>query len=58
MKYKDLTIDQRISLKGEFQTNPILVNYKAIMLFWNFIIAVDYFLSDDITPLYQTLLIG
>jgi hypothetical protein len=48
IKYIDLTIDQRISLKGEFETSPIYTNYKAIMLLWNFVVAVEYFLNDDI----------
>jgi hypothetical protein len=56
MKYKDLTLDQRISLKGEFKTNPICENYKAIMLLWNFVKAVEYFLNDDISILKVDLL--
>jgi len=51
MEYIDLTLDQRISLKGEFKTNPKCINYKAVMVFWNFKIAVEYFLNDDITIL-------
>lgn len=50
-KYSDLSLDQKISLKGEFQTNPALVNYKAVMLLFGFISAVDYFLDDDIDKL-------
>jgi len=56
MIYKDLTLDQRISLKGEFKTNPKLYQYYAIMILWNFVTAVEYFLSDDdIEILYRYL---
>ncbi len=51
MKYTDLTIDQRIGLKGEFATNPECVNYKAVMALWGFVIAIEYFLNDDISIL-------
>ena len=51
MNYKDLTLDQKISLKGEFETNPVCYQYKTIMLLWNFVKAVDYFLTDDISLL-------
>lgn len=53
MKYTDLTIDQRIGLKGQFETNPKMVNYKVVWLLWDFIIAVEYFLNDDINVLYS-----
>ena len=46
-KYFDLTLDQRISLKGEFETNPDCIGYKAIMCLWSFIDAIEYFLNDD-----------
>jgi len=51
MKYNDLTLDQRISLKGEFETNPDCVCYKAVMVFWGFVDAVEYFFNDDISIL-------
>lgn len=51
MKYTDLTIHQRISLKGFFQTDKNLVNYRAVMLLWNFKTAVEYFLNDELNPL-------
>lgn len=51
MKYTDLTLDQRISLKGEFQTNPGCECYKAVMLFWGFVKAIEYFLNDDVSVL-------
>ncbi len=51
MKYTDLTLDQRISLKGEFQVNPKCINYRMVMLLWGFIEAVEYFLNDDLSIL-------
>lgn len=51
MKYTDLTLHQRISLKGEFQTNPKCKNYYAIMVLWGFIKAIEYFLNDDLSIL-------
>ncbi len=51
MKYTDLTLDQRISLKGEFQVNPECINYRMVMLLWGFIEAVEYFLNDDLSIL-------
>jgi len=51
MKYSDLTLDQKIGLKDEFQTNPVCTNYRAIMILWNFVIAIEYFLNDDISKL-------
>ena len=51
MKYTDLTIDQRISLKGYFQTDIQCQNYKLVWMFWGFIKAVEYFLNDDINEL-------
>ena len=51
MKYNELTVDQKISLKGEFEKNPKCENYKVIMIMWNFVIAIEYFLNDDISIL-------
>ncbi len=51
MKYSDLTLNQRISLKGEFHTNPDCINYKAVMILWDFVKAVEYFLNDDVSIL-------
>jgi hypothetical protein len=51
-----LTLDQRIGLKGEFETNKECAPYKVIMKLWNFIIAVEYFLNDDLsilTPVWR-----
>lgn len=53
MDYFDLTLDQRISLKGEFETNVECHCYRAIMVIWNFVKAVNYFLSDDVKPLLE-----
>jgi len=51
MKYSELTLDQRISLKGEFEINPELGCYKAVMILWGFIEAVEFFLNDDLSVL-------
>lgn len=50
MKYEDLTIHQRISLKGFFFTEPGLANCKMIMIFWGFREAVNYFLDPECLP--------
>jgi len=52
MKYKDLTLNQRISLKGIFETDALCYQYKAIMALWNFVIAIEYFLNEDTSILY------
>jgi hypothetical protein len=49
MKYTDLTLNQRISLKGYFQTEEGLERYNAIMVLWGFVKAVEYFLNDDLS---------
>lgn len=51
MRYIDLTLHQRISLKGEFKTDPALEIYGIIMLLWDFVKAVEYFLNDDLSIL-------
>ena len=51
MKYTDLTLDQRIGLKGVFKTDPEFSQYGVIMLMWGFVKAVEYFLNDDISIL-------
>jgi len=51
MKYSELTLDQRITLKGFFQTDKELSCYWAIMIFWDFVKAVEYFLNNDINIL-------
>lgn len=55
MKYSDLTINQRISLKGYFESDKTLLPYKAIWMLWNFKIAVEYFLNGDINSLCHNL---
>lgn len=51
MKYEQLTIDQRIGLKGYFKTEPELAQYRMVWLFWGFKKAVEYFLNDDINAI-------
>ena len=53
MKYTDLTLSQRIGLKSEFVNNPACHSYLAIWRFFNFVLAVEYFLNDDIGPLLK-----
>lgn len=51
MNYNDLTINQKISLKGEMINNPLLHNYKVAMKFYGFRKAIQYFLDGDINKL-------
>ena len=53
MRYTDLTLHQRISLKGEFKTNSECACYGAIMALWDFVIAIEFFLNDDISILTE-----
>ena len=53
MLYQDLTLDQKISLKGFFFTDETLYSYRIAMEFFVFKNAVDYFLTDDINVLYR-----
>ena len=50
-KYTDLTLNQRISLKGEIAINPKLGEYRVISVMWGWIEAIEFFLTDDITIL-------
>ena len=49
MKYSDLTLNQRISLKGMFMTDNNLKTYGIAMMMFGFKQAVEYFLNDDIS---------
>lgn len=51
MRYKDLTLHQRISLKGYFRTEKGLEQYNAVMALWGFVKAVEYFCNDDLSAL-------
>jgi len=51
--YTELSIHQKISLKGLFKTDPELSQYSAIMLLWNFKTAINFFLKNDINILYK-----
>ncbi len=59
MTYADLTVHQKIGLKGAFTNDPTWSSYGAIMLLWNFKVAIEYFLKDDplegINHLYATM---
>lgn len=50
MKYEDLTIHQKISLKGYIQTESSLINCRAIMLLWGYVHAINYFLDPTCLP--------
>jgi hypothetical protein len=51
MKYEDLTIEQRIALKGHIWNDPELKQIKLVWLLWNFKKAVEYFLNEDLNAL-------
>lgn len=66
MKYADLTLHQRISLKGLFTSEKERRDIgltedesfnclRAVMVLWNFKIAIEYFLNGDVSsiPLNQ-----
>jgi hypothetical protein len=53
MTYKDLTIHQKIGLKGEIQNNPSLHQFKIAWLFFGFRKTIDYFLTNDINVFYE-----
>ncbi|WP_089688618.1 hypothetical protein [Catalinimonas alkaloidigena] len=55
LRYFDLNLHQRISLKGYFEQMPELEDYLLVMTLWGFIPAVNYFLSDDLSVLGDTL---
>lgn len=46
LSWKDLTINQRISLKGFFYTEPELAPFKAIMIIFDYRMAIDIFLNS------------
>jgi hypothetical protein len=50
IQYEDLTIHQRISLKGYFHTNSKLHAFKIVMKLWDFREAVKTFLNEDYYP--------
>lgn len=50
-KYEDLTIHQRISLKGFFETDKTCAPFQAVKILWNFKVAVNFFLTNDINLL-------
>jgi len=52
-KYTDLTLNQRISLKGEIATNPKLGEYRVVSVMWGWVEAIEFFLTHDITILHK-----
>ena len=55
MSYQDLTLHQRISLKGYFQTEDYLDHYRISMLFFGFVDTVNWFLTGDINHISKNL---
>lgn len=64
MKYENLTLHQRISLKGLFTSEKERRDiglkdqepyncFKAIMVLWNFKLAIEYFLNNDVSVLRE-----
>jgi len=51
--YEDLTLTQRIGLKGQIQTNPAFCVYKMVWIFFGFKAAINYFLTDDINLFFH-----
>lgn len=51
MRYEDLTLLQRIGLKGFIENEKELAPLKAIWILWGFKKAVEYFLNEDISAL-------
>lgn len=50
MTYQDLTLHQRIGLKGFIMTMKSLEPYKAIALLFNIYEAVNMFLDETYQP--------
>lgn len=51
MKYTDLNINQRISLKGIFMEGKIMNQCGLLMVCFNFKVAVEFFLNEDMDAL-------
>lgn len=51
MKYTDLSLNERIALKGFISRDPDLAPYKLIWILWDFKTAVEYFLNEDLNAL-------
>lgn len=66
MRYEDLTLHQRISLKGLFTSEKERRDIglteqegfnclRAVMVLWNFKLAIEYFLNNDVNALYSAI---
>jgi hypothetical protein len=51
MTYEQLTIHQRIGLKGFIQTEESLSSLRLVWMLWGFKKAVEYFLNEDLNEL-------
>lgn len=49
IRYKDLTVNQRINLKAMIQTDPALQPIHLAWVTFGFVKAIDYLFSDDIS---------
>lgn len=47
MLYEDLTIHQKITLKGLFQSEDLLIQYWASLTFFGIKATINWFLTDD-----------
>ncbi len=51
MKYSELTINQKISLKWFIENDPKLELIKLVQVVWGWVKAIEYFLNEDINEL-------
>jgi hypothetical protein len=51
MTYEQLTIHQRIGLKGFIQTKERLSALRLVWMLWGFKKTVEYFLNEDLNQL-------
>lgn len=47
MTYDELSIHQKIGLKGVFMNDQDLEIYRMVMVVWNFKVAIEFFLTGD-----------
>jgi hypothetical protein len=49
LRWQDLTVHQRITLKGLFVTDEELSIYRAVWILWDYRKAIDLFFNDSRT---------
>ena len=47
--YYTLSVHQKIGLKEAFMNDESFRNYRLLMALWNFKVAIEYFLTDDLS---------